>query len=276
MGHTAQKCPISSNQGRVQGRTFAITKESANPDSSVISGNILIFDKKALTLIDTGAIHSFMSEVFMHSLSVEPIVMPLHFNIVLPSGDEIFPTSILKACPFRMSTRLLFADLIVIPMVAFDVILGMEWLSIYHAVIEYVGKTVKFLAYDHENDVFVGLGYSMSIPIISCLQATKLLQKGCIGFLASMLDVRKESNMQLQDIDVVQDYPDVFADDVPGLPPDREMEFVIDLIPDALSRKSSSSLGSMIPKPLLLDLQRNEITLVSPGSVALLSALVLH
>ncbi|XP_075473375.1 uncharacterized protein LOC142504385 [Primulina tabacum] len=214
MGHTAQKCPLSSNQGRVQGRIFAMTKESANPDSSVISGNILIFDKEALTLIDTGATHSFMSEVFMYYLYVEPTVMPLHFNIVLPSSDEICPTSILKACSVQVGTRLLFADLIVIPTVAFDVILGMDWLSAYHAVINYVGKTVKFLADDHENDVFVGLGSSMSIPIISCLQATKLLQKGCIGFLASVLDVRKESNVQIQDIDVVQDYPDVFADDV--------------------------------------------------------------
>ncbi|XP_075489521.1 uncharacterized protein LOC142528364 [Primulina tabacum] len=229
MGHTTQKCPLSSNQGRVQGRTFAMTKESAKPDSSVISGNILIFDKKALTLIDIGATHSFMSEVFMHSLSVEPTFMPLHFNIVLSYGDEICPTSILKACPIQMSTRLLFSDLIVITMVEFDVIMGMDWLSAYHAVIDCVGKTVKFLADDHENDVFVCLGSSMSIPIISCQQATKLLQKGCIGFLASVLDVRKESIMQLQDIDVIQDYHDVF--DVPGLPLDREMEFVIDLIP---------------------------------------------
>ncbi|XP_075494725.1 uncharacterized protein LOC142532290 [Primulina tabacum] len=146
-----------------------MTKESANPYSSVISGNILIFDKKAFTLIDTGATHSFISEVFMHFLSVEPTVMALHFNIVLPSRNEICPTSILKACPVLMSTRLLFDDLIVILMVAFDVIL--------------------------------------------------------------VLDVRKECNMQLQDIDVVQEYPDVFADDVPELPPDREVEFVIDLIP---------------------------------------------
>ncbi|XP_075500163.1 uncharacterized protein LOC142538750 [Primulina tabacum] len=172
-----------------------------------------------------------MSEVFMHSLSVEPTVMSLHFNIVFPSGDEICPTSILKVCPVQMNMRLLFDDLIVIPMVAFDVILSMDWLSAYHAVIDSVGKTVKFLADDHENDVFVGLGSSMSILIISCLKATKLLHKGCIGFLASVLDMQKESNMQLQDIDVVQDYPDAFADDVPGLPPDREMESVIDLIP---------------------------------------------
>ncbi|XP_073276435.1 uncharacterized protein [Primulina huaijiensis] len=226
VGHTTQKCPLSSDKGRVQGRIFAMTKEGANPDSSVISGNILISGKEALTLIDTGATHSFISEVFMHSLSVEHTVMPLHFNIVLPFGDEIWPTCILKACPVHMGTRLLFADLIVIPMVAFDFILGMDWLSAYRAVIDYVGKTLKFLADDHESDVFVGLGSSMSIPVISCLQATKLLHKGCIGFRASVLDVRKDSNMQLQNIDVVKDYPDVFAEEVPGLPHDREVAFL--------------------------------------------------
>ncbi|XP_075499977.1 uncharacterized protein LOC142538546 [Primulina tabacum] len=189
MGHTELKCPI-----------FAMTKESVNPDSSVISGNILIYGKEAITLIDTGATHFFMSEVFMHSISVEPTVMPLHFNIVLPSGDEICATNIIKACPVQVGNRLLFADLIVIPIVAFDVI-------------------------------WAWIGFSMGISIISCLQANKLLHKGCMGFLASVVYVQKESNLQLQDIDVVQDYPDVFADDVPGLPPDREVEFVIDLIP---------------------------------------------
>ncbi|XP_075515563.1 uncharacterized protein LOC142550210 [Primulina tabacum] len=231
MGHMALKCPLSYGKGKVQGRIFAMTKESVNPDSSVISGNILIYGKEAITLIDTGATHSFMSEVLMHSIYVEPTVMPLHFNVVLPFGDEICPTNIIKACPVQLGARLLFADFIVIPMVAFDVILSMDWLFAYRAVIDCVSKTVKFLAYDNDSDVFVGLGSSMGIPIISCLQANKLLHKGCMGFLASVVDVPKESNLQIQDIDVVQDYPDVFADDVPGLPPDREMEFVFDLIP---------------------------------------------
>ncbi|XP_073298495.1 uncharacterized protein [Primulina huaijiensis] len=155
MGHTAQKCPFSSDKAKVQGRIFTMTKEGANPYSLVISGNILISGKEALTLIDTGATHSFLSEVFMHSLSREPTVMPLHFAIMLPSSDEICPTSILKACPVQMGTRLLYADFIVIPMVVFDVILGMDWLSAYLAVIDCVGKTVKFVIDDHENNAIV-------------------------------------------------------------------------------------------------------------------------
>ncbi|XP_073016620.1 uncharacterized protein [Primulina eburnea] len=249
MGHTVYNCPLSFGKEKVQGRIFTITKEGANPDASVISG-------------------------VMHTISVEPTVVPVEFIIVLPSGEEIWTNSIFKACPVLMGSRLF--------------------------------KTVKFLADDYEKDLFVGVTSSLSIPIISCLQATKLLRKGCVGYLASVLDTRKESRIQLQDIDVVQDYPDVFEEDVPGLPPDREVEFVIDLIPgtapiskvpyrlaptemkelknqlqelldkDALSRKSSSELNAMISKPLLLDLQRTEINLVSSGTVARLSTLVLR
>ncbi|XP_073313470.1 uncharacterized protein [Primulina huaijiensis] len=367
IGHTSQKCPLSSDKGKVEGRIFTMTKECANPDSSVISGNILISDKESLTLIDTSATHSFMSEVFMQSLSRDPTVMPLHFTIMLPSCDEICPTSILKACPIQMGTRLLYADFIVIPMVAFDVLLSMDWLSAYRAVINCVGKTVKFVIDDHENNAIVGLGSSISTPIISFLQAIKLLNKGCTSFLALVLDVNRDSNVSLQNIEVVQEYPNVFPDDVPGyyrrfiadfskiaLPltsltrkaikfewtiecqqafqtlkdkltsapvkliayasrqlkeyeknyPTHDLELAAkelnmrqrrwlelvndydctisyhpgkaNVVADALSRKSSYLLGSMIQKPLLLDLQRNEITLVSPGTVNQLSALVLH
>ncbi|XP_075494750.1 uncharacterized protein LOC142532315 [Primulina tabacum] len=186
MGHAAQKCPLSSDKGMVQGRIFTMTKEGANPDSSVIS-------------------------VFLRHV----------------------------LC--KVGTRLLFAGLIVISMVAFDDILVMDWLSAYRAVIDYVGKAVKFFADDHENDVFVGIGSSMSIPIISCLQDTKLLQKGYIGFLASVLDVQKESNVKIQDIDVFQDYPDVFVDEVPGLPPDREK-----LLDKGFIHPSSSPWGAPV------------------------------
>ncbi|XP_075498853.1 uncharacterized protein LOC142537182 [Primulina tabacum] len=87
VGHIAINCTQSSGKGRVQGRIFSLTKEGVNPDSSIISGIILISGKVATTLIDTGAIHSFISEQFMHSLGLVPIGEIVHFSIVLPSGD---------------------------------------------------------------------------------------------------------------------------------------------------------------------------------------------
>ncbi|XP_073275430.1 uncharacterized protein [Primulina huaijiensis] len=392
VGHIAINCTQSSGKGRVQGRVFSLTKERINPDSSIISGTILISGKVATTLIDTGATHSFISEQFMHSLGLALIGEIVHFSIVFPSGDYIHSSSVIRACPVQVDEELLNADLIVIPMIEFDVILGMDWLSTYRAVIDCVAKTVHFPLGHGDSRVFTGLGTSPGLSFISCLQMQRMLVKGCHGFLASVVDITRQGSGNMSDIDIVRDYLDVFADDVPGLPPDREVEFVIDIVPghivskegiavdpakieavkkwpicltvaeqafrvlkdkltsapvlalpqrvedfvvytdaskkglgavlmqrdhkslkylftqkelnmrqrrwlelvkdydctisyhpgkanvvaDALSRKSGLQLGSMIPKPLLLDLQKSEIALVEEGTIARLSALVIR
>ncbi|KAL6310827.1 hypothetical protein AAG906_005867 [Vitis piasezkii] len=99
--------------------------------------------------------------------------------------------------------------------VDFDVILGMDWLASYHAS-DCFEKRVTF-----------------SIPghlILALKEASSsLLKKGCQGFLASV--VSNESDLKLEDIPIVREYPDVFPEDLPGLPPEREVEFTIDLVP---------------------------------------------
>lgn len=114
-------------------------------DSTVISCTILISGKVVVTLIDIGATHSFVSEIFMRSLGIVPTYEPLHYSIMLPSGDELSSTSFVRACSVQVNERIVYADLIVIYVVAFDVILGMDWLSTYRAVIDCIQKTVRFL-----------------------------------------------------------------------------------------------------------------------------------
>ncbi|XP_073269471.1 uncharacterized protein [Primulina huaijiensis] len=231
VGHIAINCTQSSGKGRVQGRIFSLTKERINPDSSIISGTILISGKVATTFIDTGATHSFISDQFMHSLGLALIGEIVHFSIVLLSGDYIHSSSVIRACPVQVDEELLNADLIVIPMIESDVILGMDWLSTYRAVIDFVAKTVHFPLGHGDSKVFTGSGTSLGLSFISCLQMQRMLVKGCHGFLASVVDITREGRGNMSDIDIVRDYLDVFVDDVPGLPPDREVEFVIDIVP---------------------------------------------
>ncbi|XP_073298490.1 uncharacterized protein [Primulina huaijiensis] len=230
VAHIAINCTQSSGKGQVQGRIFSLTKERINPDSSIISGTILISEKVATTLIDIGVTHSFISEEFMHSLGLAPIGKIVHFSIVLPSGDYIHSSSVIRACPVQVDEELLFADFIVIPMIEFNVILRMDWLSTYRAVIDCVAKIVRFPSGHGDSRVFTGSGTSLGLSFISCLQMQRMLVKGCHGFLASVVDVTREGSGNVSDIDIVKDYLDVFADDVTGLPPDREVEFVIDIV----------------------------------------------
>ena len=62
------------------------------------------------------------------------------------------------------------------------------------------------------------------------MSASKILRKGCQGYLEFVVDRRQEGT-RLEDIPIAKEFPDVFLDNISGLPPDREVEFTIYLIP---------------------------------------------
>ncbi|KAL4033109.1 hypothetical protein IC575_006195 [Cucumis melo] len=115
-------------------------------------------------------------------------------------------------------------------MLDFDVILGMDWLAANHASIDCFRKEVTFNPPSMASFKFKGEG-SRSLPqVISAIRASKLLSQGTWGILASVVDTR-EVDVSLSLEPVVRDYPDVFPEELPGLPPHREVEFSIELEP---------------------------------------------
>jgi len=72
------------------------------------------------------------------------------------------------------------------------------------------------------------------VQIISAFKTTKLLRRGCQGFLATVTG-KNETELKLEDMAVVKEYPDVFPKELPGLSPDREIELSIDLLPGSSS-----------------------------------------
>ncbi|KAD3640075.1 hypothetical protein E3N88_29298 [Mikania micrantha] len=114
----------------------------------------------------------------------------------------------------------------------FDMILGMDWLSKHRVTIDC--QTRRVLFGDPMNPLFVYQGTQPRKPlkIISALKAQKFLSHGCAGFLASV-KVDSENELSISDHPVVCEFPDVFPEKLPGVPPDREVEFTIDLVPGA-------------------------------------------
>ncbi|XP_043698599.1 uncharacterized protein LOC122649482 [Telopea speciosissima] len=117
----------------------------------------------------------------------------------------------------------------------FDVILGMDWLSAHGATVMCVERKIVFKL--KEGDEFTYKSEPVRKPkkvTISALQAKKLLDEGCQGYLATIMDIKAKVK-PLEELDVVQEFPDVFPEDLTQLPTEREMEFAIDLIPGAAS-----------------------------------------
>ncbi|GJV11617.1 putative reverse transcriptase domain-containing protein [Tanacetum coccineum] len=135
-------------------------------------------------------------------------------------------------CPLRFDDRIRPANLLPIHMFDFDVILGMDWLASHRATIDCYARTVIFGNVCQPEFVYHGSSPLKSVKLISAMKARTLISHGCQGFLASVMDTSLESP-NIENLSVVREFADVFPDELPGLPPAREIEFGIELIPGA-------------------------------------------
>ncbi|KAJ0494330.1 putative nucleotidyltransferase, Ribonuclease H [Helianthus annuus] len=111
----------------------------------------------------------------------------------------------------------------------FDIILGIDWLSKHNVTIECRTRRVIFGDPQSPELVFQGTQPRKVLKIISTLKAQKFLSHGCARFLASVKSLSSEEPT-IDSLPVACEYPDVFPKELPGIPPDREVEFTIDLI----------------------------------------------
>ncbi|GAV81701.1 RVP_2 domain-containing protein, partial [Cephalotus follicularis] len=181
-------------------------------------------------LMDSGASHSFISARFASCLDVTLDCMSYIFDVSTPTGTSMYIDSVYRGCEMSMTGISLYADFIVLPIRDFDVILGMDWLSAHRARMDCNNKTVDFFLPDGTSFQFKGDKW-FSTPIKSFIRASRYLEKGCEGYLAYVIDRRKEKGLSLEEILVVCEFPVVFPDDLGSLPPKRNMEFFIDFIP---------------------------------------------
>ncbi|KAI3752357.1 hypothetical protein L2E82_24335 [Cichorium intybus] len=119
-----------------------------------------------------------------------------------------------------------------IPIGSFDIIVGMDWLSLYCAKILCFEKAIRLILPNGETLIIYGDKSGQNLKLISCTKAQKYLHKNYHAFLAYVVD-KKNNTKKIENIPQVCEFPDVFPDDLPGLPPNRQVEFRIDLIPRA-------------------------------------------
>ncbi|XP_077216020.1 uncharacterized protein LOC143850681 [Tasmannia lanceolata] len=161
-------------------------------------------DGKLGLIFDVASVnHSFVSSTFatLHSLPNSPLDYDL--CVSTPVGREIVTNEISKMCSVKIGNRELLADFILLELSNFDVILGMDWLSTHYALVDCNKKIVNFEIPGEE-------------------------KQDCEAFLASIVEVN-DNEVKIENIPVVREFTDVFLEDLPGLPPNREVEFTVDL-----------------------------------------------
>lgn len=252
-GNSSSRAPIvgqykgNERQQRGIGRAYALTQEDAHASHTVVSGIIPVSSIHAHVLFDSGATHSFVSADFVRKHGLVTEISDIELHVGTPVGHSLLAKNVCKSCVIEICHRRLPVDLTVLEMKDFDVILGIDWLSWYHALVDCHRKHVKFCIPRESEFTFVGREIGFSIRVISAFRAKRLLKKGCSGYLASVKDTSQDE-IPLKDIPVVKDFPDVFPDDLSCLPPEREIDFCIELLPG--TRPNSKTPYRMAPAEL--------------------------
>ncbi|GJR59656.1 putative reverse transcriptase domain-containing protein [Tanacetum coccineum] len=204
--------------GRAQGRAFGLGVAEAPQDPNVVTGTFSLNDHFATILFDFGADYSFISTNFSPLINMKPSVISPGNEIEIASGVKVETNKNISGCRLELEGHTFIIDLIPFGYGSFDVIVGMDWLSKLRANIVCFEKIIQILL--SNGDI---------------LEVHGERPKGNLKELKTI----KVNEPKLEDIPVVRKFPAVFSEDLSGLPPSREVEFRIDIIPVATACSKS-------------------------------------
>ncbi|XP_050916762.1 uncharacterized protein LOC127131922, partial [Lathyrus oleraceus] len=217
-GHISTKCDKPKKE-QAKGKVFALSGAEATTDDRLIQGTCFINGTPLTAIIDTGATHSFISLDCAKRLNLILSDMRRSMVIDTPAMGSVSTTYVCLNCPLSIFSRDFGIDLVCLPLEQLDVILGMNWLEFNRVYINCFEKTVIFPEVGAKEDWFV-----------SAKQVDESVQGGAELFmLLATLDTREKRT--IEELPIVCEFAEVFPEDISDLPPKREVEFSIDLVP---------------------------------------------
>ncbi|XP_016200291.1 uncharacterized protein LOC107641309 [Arachis ipaensis] len=211
--HLANNCPKKRKYeaGRVQqpGRVYTTSAAGAEGSKTLIRG----------------ATHSFIALEKANELGLRMVVLGYDLKVHNATHEATVTRLGCPQVPFRIQQREFVHDLICLPMNGIDLILGLDWLSKNHVLLDRSEKSVQFMPERSEAPVMVNSYYLNSMIVNYSgieYQGIMLLTAGVSG-----------DDQSLEQIPVVCEFPDVFPDDINEFSPNQEVEFSIELVPGA-------------------------------------------
>ncbi|KAH0671258.1 hypothetical protein KY285_025475 [Solanum tuberosum] len=180
---------------------------------------------------DSGATLPLVIPYIAVQFSVSPETLSEPFSVSTLVGDPVIARGVYRNCPVTVSQKVTSADLVELEMVDFDIILGMDWLHSCYASVDCRTRIVRFQFPDELIVEWKGSSLAPMGRFISYLKARKMISKGYLYHVVRVKDSSCESPT-LESVPVVSEFPKVFREDLPGVPPEREIDFGIDLLPD--------------------------------------------
>jgi hypothetical protein len=208
----ANSVPISARQNYVHGKVNHIAVEETQEAPDVVIGTFFTNNTSAVVLFDSRASHSFKSVAYIEKHNL-PIALLRCQMIVSSLGGDMPARQLCPKVNLKIRRVDFVTNLIVLESKGIDVILGMDWLSKHKVLIDCAKKSVKLTTTDGKELEFI------AEPVVTA--------KGVVNHaIVNQLDASQGS-----EVPVVNEFLDVFPEELPGMPPDRDIEFVIELKP---------------------------------------------
>ncbi|GMI94761.1 hypothetical protein HRI_003145400 [Hibiscus trionum] len=144
-------------------------------------------------------------------------------------GETVVVRRMYRRCPLKIQGHVFPVDMMELSFYDFDIILGMDWLVEHRASVYFKTKRFSLKLFGSYEVVVVGENVKFLSNVVSTLEAHRLVDSGYGAYLAYVMNPNM-SEVRPKDIRTVCDYLDVFPEELPGLPPDRDVEFVIEIV----------------------------------------------
>ncbi|GJZ65834.1 putative reverse transcriptase domain-containing protein [Tanacetum coccineum] len=198
-GHTRDYC-LKKRDPRGEeprGRAYVIIDTEKQQGPNVVTGTFLLINRYATVLFDSGSDKSLVNTSFSHLIDITPVTLDTSYEVELADERVAITNTILRGCTLNLLNHLFKINLMPIELGTFDVVIRMDWLV--------------------DQDIII---------------ANKYIERGHQLFVA-YITKKEPTGKRLKDVPMIRDFPKVFPDDLLGLPPPRQVEFKIELVPGA-------------------------------------------
>jgi hypothetical protein len=189
------------------GRANYTTVEEIPTGEEVLAGTFFLNECPIIILFNSGASHDFMSFTCAKKTKLSLVASGAPYMISTPGG-RVDANQVAQKVSLELSERIFSTNLIILSGQGIDVILGMSWMKLHRAVLDIAGQLV------HLDSPVYGKVF-LHLPMVSRIKAS----------------LHHVVELKLEDIHIIQEFLDMFPDDLPGMPPERAIEFKIELQP---------------------------------------------
>ncbi|XP_071714660.1 uncharacterized protein [Rutidosis leptorrhynchoides] len=206
-----------------------MTTDDAKKSNEVISGTFLVNSKPAKVLSDSDDDMSYVSLKYAATLDCPLCDLDSPLKVEISDGRFSVANGVYKNCVIDFRIEKFDIDLLPITLREFDVIVGMDWLDHNRANLVCIEKFVRVRTPSGGELIMYGEARRRPVPICTYARARRLMSSGGMAYLAHVVDNCDDPH-SIKSIPVVNEFMDIFRDELPGVPPVKQVEFHIDLV----------------------------------------------